>query len=107
LAEEALLNAAVAFAGRAVSAAQQGAAEIGEQASPALREMMLRQYLLETATLCLRRLAESYEAAATEPDLAALAALLADGAAKAQEVTTAVEALGDLGLDLLDRLLEE
>ena len=107
LAEEALLNAAVAFAGRVATAAQQGAAEVAEQASPPLREMVLRQYLLETATLCLRRLADSYETAAADSGLAALASRLTDGAARAREATTAAEALGDLGLDLLDQLLEE
>lgn len=107
LAEEALLNAAVAFAGRVVTTAQQGAAEAAAQASPAVREVMIRQYFLETATLCLRRLGESYETAAGDPNLAALADLLRDGARQAQEVTGAVETLGDLGLDLLDQLLEE
>ena len=107
LAEEALLNAAVAFAGKVVTTAQQGAAEAAEHASPALREVMVRQYLLETATLCLRRLGESYESAAADPDLATLAEMLQDGARQAREVTGAVEALGDLGLDLLDQLLAE
>ena len=71
IAEEAVLNAAVAFAGHVVTAAQQGAEQAGQSAGPAIRELMVRQYLLETATLCLRRLGESYDAAASEPALAA------------------------------------
>jgi hypothetical protein len=68
---------------------------------------MVRQYLLETATLCLRRLGESYDTDAAEAALAAVAHLLQDGARQAKEATSAVEALGDLGLDLLDHLLDE
>ena len=55
----------------------------------------------------LRRLGESYETAAGDSGLAGLASLLQDGARQAHEVTSAVEALGDLSLDLLDQLLEE
>ena len=67
--------------------------------------MVLRQYLLETATLCLRRLGESYSASAEEETAADLAAMLQDGAQRATRASSSVEALGDLGLDLLDRLL--
>ncbi len=102
-AEEVVLNAAVAFAGQVVAAAQQAVqkADVPE----ALQGLMLRQYYLETAALCLRRLAEAYEGAAANPAQPALRDLLADGARRANEASAAVEALGDLSLDLLDRLL--
>jgi hypothetical protein len=106
IAEEAVLNAAVAFAGHVVTAAQQGAEQAGQSASPAVRDLMVRQYLLETATLCLRRLGESYETAASDAGLGAVVDLLRDGARRAQEATATVEALGDLGLDVLDQLLD-
>ncbi len=108
IAEEAVLNAAVAFAGHVITAAQQGAEQASESAGPAIRELMVRQYLLETAMLCLRRLGESYDAAAAagDPALEAVAELLRDGALRAREASTTVEALGDLGLDVLDRLLD-
>ena len=106
IAEEAVLNAAVAFAGHVVAAAQQGAEQMGQSASAAIRELMVRQYLLETATLCLRRLGESYDAAAADPALEAVVELLRDGARRAREATATVEALGDLGLDVLDQLLD-
>jgi hypothetical protein len=106
IAEEAVLNAAVAFAGHVVTAAQQGAEEAGQSASAAIRELMVRQYLLETATLCLRRLGESYDTAAGDPSLEAVTELLRDGARRAHEATATVEALGDLGLDVLDQLLD-
>jgi hypothetical protein len=102
---EVVLNAAVAFAGHVASAATQAAAKGGESVDPALRDAVMRQYLLETATLCLRRLGESYAAAAAAADTSELAALLGDGAERAGRASAAVEALGDLGLDLLDRLL--
>ncbi len=106
IAEEMVLNAAVAFAGHVASAAQEAAAKTGEHAPPALRDTIVRQYLLETATLCLRRLGESYTAAAGDPSQADHKDLMTDGARRAGEASVAVEALGDLGLDLLDRLLE-
>jgi hypothetical protein len=106
IAEEAVLNAAVAFAGHVVTAAQQGAEQAGESASAAVRELMVRQYLLETATLCLRRLGESYDSAAGDPALEAVVELLRDGARRARDATTTVEALGDLGLDVLAQLLD-
>ncbi|MGI8424340.1 MAG: hypothetical protein ACR2NO_09570 [Chloroflexota bacterium] len=106
IAEELVLNAAMAFAGHAVAGAQQSAETTAESAPPALRQVIVRQFWLETATLCLRRLGESYGAAAGDEALAAHAELLRDGARRADEARASVEALGDLGLDLLDRLLE-
>jgi hypothetical protein len=106
IAEEMVLNAAVAFAGHVITAAQQGAEQASESAGPAIRDLMIRQYLLETATLCLRRLGESYDTAAGDPSLEAVVELLRDGARRAREATTTVEALGDLGLDVLDKLLD-
>ena len=105
LTAEAVLNAAVAFAGHVATAAQQAAAKGGESVDPALRDALMRQYLLETATLCLRRLGESYGAAAAAAGSSDLAPALRDGAERAAHASAAVEALGDLGLDLLDRLL--
>jgi hypothetical protein len=105
LGEEAVLNAAVAFAGHVVSAAQEAASKAGETAGPPLQEAVYRQYLLETATLSLRRLSESYAAAGADPQQAGVADLVQDGAARASEATATVEALGDLSLDILDRLL--
>ena len=107
LAEEAVLNAAVAFAAQVATGAQQSAIQTAHSAPPALQEVVVRQFLLETATLCLRRLGESYEASAAEPGQAEHAAILGDGARQAAEARAAVEAIGDLGLDLLDRLMEE
>lgn len=106
IAEEVILNAAVAFAGHVTTAAQQAVEQAGANIAPPLRDAMLRQYLLETATLCLRRLDEAYSGAAADPAAAAVRDLLDDGARRAREATAAVEALGDLALDLLDRLLE-
>ena len=106
IAEELVLNAAMAFAGQVVSGAQQSAQTTAEAAPPLLRELIVRQFWLETATLCLRRLGESYGTALDDATLAAHAELLRDGAKRADEARAAVEALGDLGLDLLDRLLE-
>jgi hypothetical protein len=105
LGEEAVLNAAVAFAGHVVSAAQEAASKAGETAGLPLQEALYRQYLLETATLSLRRLSESYAAAGADPQQAGVADLVQDGAARASEATATVEALGDLSLDILDRLL--
>jgi hypothetical protein len=105
LGEEAVLNAAVAFAGHVVSAAQQAAAQAGNAGGEPLRQAIFRQYLLETATLCLRRLGESYDQAAADPQQTTVAELARTGAGQAVEVMGAVEALGDLGVDLLDRLL--
>ena len=106
IAEELVLNAAMAFAGQVVAGAQQSAQATAEAAPPLLRELIVRQFWLETATLCLRRLGESYGGALDDGALAAHAELLRDGAKRADEARAAVEALGDLGLDLLDRLLE-
>ena len=106
IAEELVLNAAMAFAGQVVAGAQQSAQSTAEAAPPLLRELIVRQFWLETATLCLRRLGESYGGAMDDAALAAHAELLRDGAKRADEARAAVEALGDLGLDLLDRLLE-
>ena len=106
IAEELVLNAAMAFAGQVVSGAQQSAQTTAEAAPPLLRDLIVRQFWLETATLCLRRLGESYGTALDDATLAAHAELLRDGAKRADEARAAVEALGDLGLDLLDRLLE-
>ncbi|HEU5317018.1 MAG TPA: hypothetical protein VFX49_12990 [Chloroflexota bacterium] len=106
IAEELVLNAAVAFAGQAVSGAQQAAAKTGESLPPAMRELIVRQYWLETATLCLRRLGESYGLAVDDATQAEHADLLRDGARRADEARASVEAIGDLALDLLDRLLE-
>ncbi|MGH2351857.1 MAG: hypothetical protein ACRDI2_08560 [Chloroflexota bacterium] len=107
LGEEAVLNAAVAFAGHVVTAAQQAAEQTGDTPGEALRRAVFRQHLLETATLCLRRLSESYGTAADDPAQAAVADLMQDGAARALEATATVEALGDLSLDILDRLLSQ
>src|SRR5688572_8241239 len=106
IAEELVLNAAMAFAGQAVAGAQQSAQATAEAAPPLLRELIVRQFWLETATLCLRRLGESYGGALADSALASHAELLQDGARRADEARASVEALGDLGLDLLDRLLE-
>ncbi|HEX2037271.1 MAG TPA: hypothetical protein VHS99_24090 [Chloroflexota bacterium] len=103
--EEVVLNAAVAFAGQVTTAAQQAAASTGDAVDPSLREAVFRQYLLETATLCLRRLEESYGSKAAAPPAEDLAELLRNGAAQAHQAMGQVEALGDLGLDILDRLL--
>lgn len=107
LGEEAVLNAAVAFAGHAVQAAQEAAAPAAASAGAPLGEAVFRQYLLETATLCLRRLSESYAAAASDGAHADVAELVRDGAARAGEAMATVETLGDLSLDILDRLLGE
>ena len=106
IAEELVLNAAMAFAGQVVAGAQHSAQSTAEAAPPLLRELIVRQFWLETATLCLRRLGESYDGALEDTSLAAHMELLRDGAKRADEARAAVEALGDLGLDLLDRLLE-
>lgn len=106
LTAEIILNAAVAFAGHVVTLAQQAAEQGPHRGNAVLRDAMARQYLLETATLSLRKLGESYAASAEEPALAGHLELLQDGAARAATASNAVEALGDLGLDLLDRLLE-
>jgi hypothetical protein len=106
IAEEMVLNAAMAFAGHVATAAQDAARKTAEQAPPALRETIVRQFFLETATLCLRRLGDSYGSAADDPTQADHVELMRDGARRAGEATASVEALGDLGLDLLDRLLE-
>src|SRR5688500_5421692 len=106
IAEELVLNAAMAFAGQAVAGAQQSAQATAESAPPSLREVIVRQFWLETATLCLRRLGESYGGALEDTTLAEHAELLGDAARRADEARASVEQLGDLGLDLLDRLLE-
>ena len=106
IAEELVLNAAMAFAGQVVAGAQQSAQSTAEAAPPLLRDLIVRQFWLETATLCLRRLGESYGGALEDSGMAAHLELLRDGAQRADEARAAVEALGDLGLDLLDRLLE-
>jgi len=106
IAEELVLNAAMAFAGQAVAGAQQSAQATAESAPSSLRDVIVRQFWLETATLCLRRLGESYAGALEDTSLTAHADLLQDAARRADEARASVEALGDLGLDLLDRLLE-
>ena len=111
IAEEMVLNAAVAYAGQVVNGAQQAAEQAytatgGEQVPLALRHLIVRQFWLETATLCLRRLGESYGDSQSDAGQSRNAELLADGARRADEARIAVEALGDLGLDLLDRLLD-
>jgi hypothetical protein len=105
LTAEVILNAAVAFAGHVATAAQQATAPGNAAVDAAIRDAIVRQYLLETATLCLRRLGESYASAAGDPAQAPAADLLRDGAERAAALGPTVEALGDLGLDLLDRLL--
>ena len=105
LAEEAVLTAAVAFAGHVVTAAQEAADKAGDSIAAPLREAIRRQYLLETATLCLRRLEESYARAADDPEQAGAAGLLRDGATRAASAMEMVEALGDLGLDVLGSLV--
>ncbi|HEV2123717.1 MAG TPA: hypothetical protein VGW38_13215 [Chloroflexota bacterium] len=104
--EEVVLNAAMAFAGHVATAAQQGVEQIAAAAPAQVRDALTRQYLLETATLCLRRLGESYETAAADPGLAANAELLRDALRRVGEARAAVEPLGDVELDLLDSLLE-
>lgn len=105
LGEEAVLNAAVAFAGHVAGAARQAAERAGETAGQTLQEAIFRQYLLETATLCLRRLSESYGETGTAGADPELAELMQDGASRASAATASIEALGDLSLDILDRLL--
>jgi hypothetical protein len=107
LGEEAVLNAAMAFAGHVATAAQQASVATGESLAAPLRDAVFRQYLLETATLCLRRLGESYDSAAGDEAQSAVVPLLRDGATRAKQATATVEALGDLSLDILDRLLGE
>lgn len=104
--EEVVLNAAMAFAGHVATAAQQGVEQIAAAAPAQVRDALTRQYLLETATLCLRRLGESYEAAVVDPGMAANADLLRDGLRRVGEARAAIEPLGDVELDLLDSLLE-
>lgn len=106
LTAEVILNAAVAFAGHVATAAQQTADAAGESIDPALKAAVIRQYLLETATLCLRRLGESYAEAAGGTTGGELGALLREGAERATAARATVETIGDLGLDLLDRLLD-
>jgi hypothetical protein len=113
LAEEAVLNAAMAFAGHVVQDAASRARNIsGDGGGPQFTEAMYRQFLLETATLCLRRLGDAYEeeaVRASQPGHARDvdgARLLRDAATRAAETMTALEGLGDLSLDILDRILE-
>ncbi len=106
IAEEMVLNAAMAFAGQVATAAQQSAEKTAEGAPAVLQDVIIRQYLLETATLCLRRLGESYAASVNAGTNEPAQELLRDGARRADEARAQVEALGDLGLDLLDRVLE-
>ena len=105
LGDEAVLNAAVAFAGQAVLAAPEASGPAAAAGGPALGEAVFRQYLLETATLCLRRLNESYAAAAGDPAHADVVDQVREGAERAGEARATVETLGDLSLDILDRLL--
>jgi hypothetical protein len=107
IAEELVLNAAVAFAGQTVSAAQQAAQQAAEHVPEALQDVVVRQFWLETATLCLRRIGESYEESASQETSEEERALRKNGARQAAEVASTLEALGDLGLDLLDRVLEK
>src|SRR5688500_20161779 len=74
IAEELVLNAAMAFAGQAVTGAQQSAQATAESAPSSLREVIVRQFWLETATLCLRRLGESSGGALEDTALPAHAA---------------------------------
>jgi hypothetical protein len=113
LAEEAVLNAAMAFAGHVVQDASSRARNIsGAGGEPRIAEAMYRQFLLETATLCLRRLGDAYaEEAARVAELghpldADAARLLRDAATRAAETMTELEGLGDLSLDILDRILD-
>lgn len=105
LTAEVILNAAVAFAGHVATAAQKTAGDASGVLEGPVREAVVRQYLLETATLCLRRLGDSYATAAIDPAQAPYSELLRDGAERAGSASSAVEALGDVGLDLLDGLL--
>ncbi len=112
LAEEAVLNAAMAFAGHVVQDAATRARKVSDASGSGLADAMHRQFLLEAATLCLRRLGEAYEEEArraSEPGLpvdADVVRLLRDASERATEVTGALEGLGDLSLDILDRILD-
>ncbi|NBT17284.1 MAG: hypothetical protein EBT00_00660 [Proteobacteria bacterium] len=96
LAEEAVLNAAMAFAGHVVADAETRAAQLSGSLPPALATAVHRQFLLETATLCLRRLGEAFTTGLEDA--------VDDGVRDL--ITAATEALGDLSLDLLDRLVD-
>lgn len=106
LAEEAVLNAAMAFAGHVVSDAETRAAQLSGSLSPAVASAVHRQFLLETATLCLRRLGEAFTTDHEDGADAGVSDLMRDGASRAEAATSATEALGDLSLDLLDRLVD-
>jgi hypothetical protein len=121
LAEEAVLNAAMAFAGHVVQDASSRARNVsGDGGGPRIAEAMYRQFLLETATLCMRRLGDAYEEEATRATEAGHAVsrasaggidpeavrLLRDAATRAAETMAALESLGDLSLDILDRILD-
>jgi len=97
----------MAFAGHAVAGAQQAAEKASENVPEHLQGVIVRQFWLETATLCLRRLGESYAQAAGDAAQNANVELLRDGAKRTDEARASVEAIGDLGLDLLDRLMAE
>ena len=60
----------------------------------------------ETATLCLRRLGEAFTTGLEDAVDAGVRDLMRDGASRAVAATAATEALGDLSLDLLDRLVD-
>ncbi len=103
LAEEAVLNAAMAFAGHVVADAETRAAQLSGSLPPALATAVHRQFLLETATLCLRRLGEAFTTGLEDAVDDGVRDLMRDGASQA---VAATEALGDLSLDLLDRLVD-
>jgi hypothetical protein len=106
LAEEAVLNAAMAFAGHVVADAETRAAQLSGSLPPALATAVHRQFLLETATLCLRRLGEAFTTGLEDAVDDGVRDLMRDGASQAVAATAATEALGDLSLDLLDRLVD-
>lgn len=112
LAEEAVLNAAMAFAGHVVQDAATRARQVPDTDGTRFADAVYRQYLLETATLCLRRLGEAYEAEARraeDPGVttdADASRLLREASARAVDATSALEGLGDLSLDILDRILD-
>jgi len=112
-AEEAVLNAAMAFAGHVVQDASSRARNIsGDRGGSQITEAMYRQFLLETATLCVRRLGDAYEEEAARATTAGhvldadTSRLLRDAATRAATMMTALEGLGDLSLDILDRILD-
>ena len=106
LAEEAVLHAAMAFAGHVVADAETRAAQLSGSLPPALATAVHRQFLLEAATLCLRRLGEAFTTGHEDAVDSGVRDLMRDGASQAVAATSATEVLGDLSLDLLDRLVD-